>query len=58
MLKRLFIDNFPCFVNFEFRPERQQLIVGRNGTRKSSFMDALMPTVTTLAVVSAGLNAL
>lgn len=42
MLKRLFIDNFRCFVNFEFRPERKQLIVGRNGTGKSSFMDALL----------------
>jgi predicted ATPase len=42
MLTRLHIDNFRCFVNFEYRPGRKQLIVGRNGTGKSSFMDALL----------------
>lgn len=42
MLTRLYIDNYRCFVNFEYRPGRKQLIFGRNGTGKSSFMDALL----------------
>jgi len=42
MLTRLYIDNFRCFVNFEHRPARRQLILGTNGTGKSSFLDALL----------------
>jgi predicted ATPase len=43
MLTRLYIDNFRCFVNFEYRPaHRKQLILGRNGSGKSSLMDALL----------------
>jgi predicted ATPase len=42
MLTRLYIDNYRCFVNFEYRPGRKQLIFGRNGSGKSSFMDALL----------------
>ena len=42
MLTRLYIDNFRCFVNFEYKPARRQLILGGNGTGKSSFMDALL----------------
>jgi ABC-type transport system involved in cytochrome c biogenesis ATPase subunit len=41
MLTRLHIDNFKCFVNFEYKPARRNLILGRNGTGKSSLMDAL-----------------
>ena len=41
MLKRLYIDNFRCFVNFEYRPARRQLILGRNGSGKSSLLQAL-----------------
>jgi len=41
MLTRLYIDNYRCFVNFEYRPERKQLIFGRNGSGKSSLHDAL-----------------
>ena len=41
MLTRLYIDNFRCFEKFEWRPGRKQLILGRNGTGKSSLMDAL-----------------
>ena len=41
MLTRLYIDNFRCFVNFEYRPARRQLIIGRNGSGKSSLIDAL-----------------
>ena len=42
MLTRLYIDNFRCFVNFEYRPRRTELIIGRNGCGKSSMMDALL----------------
>src|SRR5579864_9142384 len=41
MLTRLYIDNFRCFVNFEYRPARRQLILGSNGSGKSSLIDAL-----------------
>jgi predicted ATPase len=41
MLTRLYIDNFRCFEKFEWRPGRKQLILGRNGTGKTSLMDAL-----------------
>lgn len=41
MLTKLYIDNYRCFVNFEYRPARSQLILGRNGSGKSSFLDAL-----------------
>jgi len=41
MLKRLYIDNFRCFVNFEYKPERKQLLLGANGSGKSSLLDAL-----------------
>jgi predicted ATPase len=41
MLTRIYIDNFRCFVNFEHKPARKQLIFGRNGVGKSSYLDAL-----------------
>jgi predicted ATPase len=42
MLTRLYIDNFKCFVNFEYRPTRTQLILGANGSGKSSLIEALL----------------
>jgi predicted ATPase len=42
MLTRVYIDNFRCFVNFEYRPARKQLIFGRNGAGKSSLLDVLL----------------
>jgi ATPase subunit of ABC transporter with duplicated ATPase domains len=45
MLTRLYIDNFRCFEKFEWRPGRKQLILGRNGTGKTSLMDALKGVV-------------
>lgn len=42
MLTRLYIDNFRCFEKFEWKPGRKQLILGRNGTGKTSLMDALL----------------
>jgi predicted ATPase len=41
MLTRLYIDNFRCFVKFEYRPARTQLILGANGSGKSSLIEAL-----------------
>lgn len=41
MLTRLYIDNFRCFVNFDYRPERKQLLLGANGSGKSSLIDAI-----------------
>jgi predicted ATPase len=41
MLTRIYIDNFRCFVNFEYRPERKQLLLGANGSGKSSLLDAV-----------------
>jgi predicted ATPase len=41
MFKRIYVDNFRCLVNFEFRPDRVNLLVGANGSGKSTFLDAL-----------------
>jgi len=41
MLTRLYIDNFRCFHNFEYRPESKQLLLGANGSGKSSLFEAL-----------------
>ncbi|HVA01866.1 MAG TPA: ATP-binding protein, partial [Terriglobia bacterium] len=41
MLTRIYIDNFRCFVNFTYKPERKQLLLGANGSGKSSLLDAM-----------------
>jgi len=41
MITRLFIDNYRCFVNFEFKPESLCLLVGDNGVGKSSILDVI-----------------
>ena|SRR5258708_1176153 len=41
MLTRIHIDNFRSFVNFDYRPERKQLLLGPNGSGKSSLLDAI-----------------
>jgi predicted ATPase len=41
MLARLYTTNYRCLVNFEFKPTRKQLIVGRNGVGKTSVFDVL-----------------
>jgi len=41
-LTRLYIGKFRCFVNFEFKPARRNRILGRNGSGKSSLLDALL----------------
>jgi AAA15 family ATPase/GTPase len=42
MLTRLYIDNFRCFSNFEYKPARRNLILGRNGSGKTSLINAML----------------
>jgi len=42
MLTRLYLDNFRCFEKFEYRPARRELILGRNGSGKTSLFAALL----------------
>jgi predicted ATPase len=41
MLKRIFADNFRALVNFEFRPGPLSLLLGGNGSGKTSVFDVL-----------------
>jgi len=43
MLKRIYINNFRCFENFEFKPFEQpsSLLIGKNGSGKSTLRAAL-----------------
>jgi len=41
MLTRIYVDNFRCFVNFDFRPQAKQLILGLNGSGKSTLLEVL-----------------
>jgi len=41
MLTRIYIDNFRCFVNFEYKPEGKQLLLGANGSGKSSLLQSI-----------------
>jgi ABC-type cobalamin/Fe3+-siderophores transport system ATPase subunit len=41
MLTRLYATNYRCLVNFEFKPTNKQLIIGRNGTGKTTVLDVL-----------------
>jgi predicted ATPase len=41
MLKHVYIDNFRCLVNFELDLGPQQLLLGLNGTGKSTLLEAL-----------------
>jgi predicted ATPase len=41
MLTRLYCDNYKCLVNFEFRPQPLQLLMGRNGSGKSTVFEVL-----------------
>ena len=41
MLTRLYVDNFRSFVNFEYKPGQKQLLLGANGSGKSSLLDAV-----------------
>ncbi len=41
MLTRVYIDNFRSFQNFEYRPERKQLLLGANGSGKTSLLEVI-----------------
>src|SRR5713226_673262 len=41
MLTRIYIDNYRCFVNFEMRLKAKQLVLGVNGTGKSTLLEVL-----------------
>ena len=41
MINRIYIDNYRCFTNFEWKPDSRVLIAGRNGSGKSSLLDVL-----------------
>lgn len=42
MLKRLYVDNYRCFVNFELELKELTLLVGTNGSGKSSVLAVLL----------------
>lgn len=41
MLKRIYVDNYRCLVNFQLELQEMTLLVGRNGSGKSSILDVL-----------------
>jgi energy-coupling factor transporter ATP-binding protein EcfA2 len=41
VIKRLYADNYRCLVNFEMQPDAETLLLGANGSGKSSAIDAL-----------------
>ncbi len=40
-IARLYIHNYRSFVNFELRPGQRSLLLGYNGTGKTSVLDVL-----------------
>ena len=41
MLTRLYVDNFRCLQNFELDLDQANILLGRNGTGKTSVLDVL-----------------
>ncbi|MCH8044775.1 MAG: AAA family ATPase [Planctomycetes bacterium] len=41
MLERLYVTNYRCLVNFEFKPNSKQLLIGNNGSGKTTVLDVL-----------------
>ena len=41
MLKRLYADNFRCLVNFELKFDRVNLLLGENGTGKTTVFEIM-----------------
>lgn len=45
MITRVYIDNFRCLSNFEARPHRVNLLIGRNGAGKTTVFDVVANVV-------------
>jgi predicted ATPase len=41
MITRFYVDNYKCLQNFEYKPQQFELIVGANGTGKTTVFEAL-----------------
>lgn len=41
MITRFYVDNYKCLTNFEYKPKPFELIVGANGTGKTTVFEAL-----------------
>ncbi|MEL6580705.1 MAG: AAA family ATPase [Cyanobacteria bacterium J06621_12] len=41
MLKRIYVNNFRCLVNFELTFDNVNLILGHNGSGKSTLFDVI-----------------
>ena len=41
MVTRLYVDNFRCLVNFELKLDETNVLLGANGSGKTSVLDAL-----------------
>ena len=41
MVTRLYVDNFRCLVNFELKLDEMNILLGPNGSGKTSVLDAL-----------------
>ncbi len=41
MVTRLYVDNFRCLVNFELKLDETNVLLGPNGSGKTSVLDAL-----------------
>jgi hypothetical protein len=41
VISRIYIDNYKCFVNFEYQPGSLQLLMGANGTGKTAVFNVL-----------------
>jgi AAA15 family ATPase/GTPase len=41
MITRFYVDNYKCLQNFEYKPAQLELIVGANGTGKTTVFEAL-----------------
>jgi predicted ATPase len=42
MIRRIYIDNYKCLVNFELQVDALTLILGANGAGKSAILDVLV----------------
>ncbi len=42
MITRLYIDNYKCFSNFTYEPQSLDLLIGKNGSGKTSVFDVLL----------------